>query len=119
MKKEIRIINGETDEEELHELPAKYEVCDRCLGHGVHDHPAFNGITMSEWEEWDYDDRENYMNGAYSVTCTECEGMRVIPVVDEKFLTKKQKEIYEKWLEEKYYDACYAAEVAAERAMGA
>ncbi len=72
-------------DEVVEELPTKYEVCDRCRGEGKHTNPAIdgNGITASEWAEWDYEDRENYMNGVYDVSCEECCGNRVILVPDE------------------------------------
>lgn len=61
------------------EFPAHAEVCSRCNGKGKHDHPAFaNGITGSEWSEWDQDEREGYMSGRYDVTCEECNGKRVV-----------------------------------------
>lgn len=74
-------------------VPAVYDVCSRCHGHGTHDHPAFsNGITASEWygPDWDDESRETYMSGGYDVTCTRCKGERVELVPDEARLTKWQ-----------------------------
>ena len=69
--------------EETIELPGKYEVCDRCNGTGVHDHPAFsNGITMQEFAE-DPDFAESYFKGHYDVQCSVCHGLRVILVPDD------------------------------------
>jgi hypothetical protein len=63
-------------------VPARFEVCDRCEGRGTHDHPAFsNGITSSDFDE-DPDFREDYMRGAYDVSCSECRGLRVVAVPD-------------------------------------
>jgi len=80
-------LDGEDEDGEFTEevsLPAKYEVCPRCAGSGVHDHPAFSsGITSSEWAEWGAEDQESYMQGAYDVQCSECDGQRVVLVVDE------------------------------------
>jgi RecB family endonuclease NucS len=81
----VNVIKFETDEGEEIELPAKYEVCSRCEGEGAHTNPNIdgNGITASEWEEdWDEESRENYMNGVYDVTCVECDGRRVVAVLD-------------------------------------
>ena len=65
------------------ELPHRWIICDACRGEGRRDHPAFsNGITSSEWEEWDQDDRENYMRGAYDVGCNDCGGSGKIAVPD-------------------------------------
>jgi hypothetical protein len=92
-----------------HEVPARYEVCERCEGSGKHDHPAFsNGITSSEWAEWDYDERESYLRGRYDVTCEECKGQRVVLHPDEDRCTPEQKQALEE-----YYRVC--AEEAQER----
>lgn len=66
------------------ELPARYVVCPRCEGSGIHDHPAFsNGIGAEEWNE-DEDFRRDYMAGVYDVKCEECKGNRVVaePVME-------------------------------------
>lgn len=63
-------------------LPANYEVCDRCRGRGVHDHPAFsNGLTREDFDE-DPDFQDDYMSGMYDVACEECHGNRVVLEVD-------------------------------------
>jgi len=72
------------------EIPAKYEVCDRCNGRGKHDHPAFsNGLTQSDFDE-DPDFREEYMRGRYDVPCSECHGLRVVLVPDRERCTPDQ-----------------------------
>lgn len=60
-------------------LPGKNEVCGECQGDGQHTNRNIdgNGITQSEWSEWDYEDRETYMNGGYDVVCTECHGNKI------------------------------------------
>lgn len=74
-----------------HVIPSRFEVCGQCRGHGSHDHPAFsNGITSSEWSEMDEDSRENYMSGAYDVTCTCCGGERVVLVPDTDNMSEEQ-----------------------------
>jgi hypothetical protein len=85
------------DEEIEEEIPSVYEVCDRCGGEGTHTNPAIdgNGITASEWAEWDYEDRENYMNGVYDVTCEECNGANVILCPDYDMMTEEQIKKYE------------------------
>jgi hypothetical protein len=67
-------------------LPTVLEVCGRCRGEGSHCNPNIdgNGITSSEWAEWDDESREMYMSGGYDVTCEECGGLRVVPTIDEK-----------------------------------
>lgn len=98
------------------ELPAKYEVCDRCRGEGVHDHPAFsNGISREDFDE-DPDFGEDYRAGAYDVTCTECKGQRVVAVVDEDRCDPK---LLEQYWEHRKYERDYKRERDAERRMGA
>lgn len=71
--------------DEIHyALAAKMEVCSRCEGVGHHTNPSIdgNGITSSEWAEWDEDDRETYMRGGYDITCTVCRGANVVAAPD-------------------------------------
>lgn len=91
--------NDEGDEVEV-ELPAKYEVCHRCEGEGKHVNPNIDGhgITAEEWErDWDEESREAYFAGRYDVTCEECKGERVVPVVDVDRLSEDQKKTYEEY----------------------
>lgn len=63
--------------------PGQYQwvICDRCRGEGKHDHPAFsNGITQDEWEQWDYEERDDYFSGKYDVPCTDCGGSGKVAV---------------------------------------
>lgn len=69
-------------------LPTKRALCSRCDGRGVHDHEAFSdGITMGEFAE-DPDFHEAYMRGAYDVKCSECNGERVVTLIDEGRVAK-------------------------------
>ena len=60
------------------EVPARFEVCSTCKGKGSHVNPSIDshGITGDEWDEWGYEEQDAYMNGAYDVTCNECNGKR-------------------------------------------
>jgi len=124
--KEITFTLEDDDGEEFeYSLPSRYEVCSECNGEGRHVNrsiePDGGGFTSSEWEEACYDDpdfAEDYFGGVYDVTCTECHGNRVVPVVDEECLSPEQKEIYSRYLEQQEDDAYYAYERAAERRMG-
>lgn len=99
-----------------HTLRTKFEVCDRCEGKDVHDHEAFaNGITGSEWAEWDGDEQESYLRGAYDVRCSECDGLRVVPVVDED---ANPAELVALYYERLQFESDCRAEEAAERRMG-
>lgn len=85
----------ENGDEVEHELPAKYEVCDRCRGEGSHVNPSIGAITSSEWaDDWDDESREDYMRGAYDVPCDECNGARVVLVVDENSADKEVLALY-------------------------
>lgn len=94
-------VDDDGNEEEVN-LPTRYEVCSRCNGEGHHTNPSIdgNGITASEWAEWDDEDKENYMSGVYNVACYECSGKRVVKVVDESRLDNKLKAAYKKYVED-------------------
>ena len=87
---------GETDGDAVMVLPVRFEVCARCEGRGKHVNPAVDGHGISQEEfEQDPDFEENYFAGVYDVTCEECDGLRVIEVVDVSNLTKAQKADFE------------------------
>lgn len=113
----------EDDEGWEHEaaLPARYAVCPTCEGRGSHVHRAIdgNGITASEWAEWDIDERDDYLSGRYDVQCEECKGLRVVLVVDEEQLSDEEKKLHEIYLEQQTWEQQYRMEVEAERRMGA
>lgn len=56
-------------------VPQEWQICHECHGEGKHSHAIDgNGITSSEWEEWDYEEQETYMSGGYDRTCEVCHG---------------------------------------------
>jgi hypothetical protein len=75
-------------------FPANFEVCYRCDGTGKHVNPSVDGhgISREEFAE-DPDFEEAYFRGDYDVTCSECGGNRVVPVIDETHLRKRQRVI--------------------------
>lgn len=99
-------------------LRTKREVCWRCHGNGTHTNPSIdgNGISGAEWAEWDDDDREAYLTGAYDVVCQECNGRNVIDIVDLDALTDDQRVAWEAQIED---ERSYRAMVASEQRMGA
>lgn len=99
----IHIMDDDENDEE-HVLPARNEVCNRCLGFGTHVDPNIdsNGITESEWAEWDRDDQDSYLNGEYDVTCQECGGAKVVLVVDEEACTSDQLTILRIWNDQEF-----------------
>lgn len=70
----------------------RWAICDHCNGDGRIPHPAFsNGITASEWRDWDEDDRCNYMDGIFDTTCEKCKGRGSIKVPDVSRMTFSEK----------------------------
>lgn len=48
--------------------------CPTCNGAGRHSR-ALGCITQEQWErDWDEDEREAYVSGAYDKTCSDCRG---------------------------------------------
>lgn len=106
------------------ELPSKFDVCDRCEGHGTHLNPSLekHAYTMEEFREsFDDEEAEEYFTrgGMYDVKCEECNGNRVVPVVDEARLTAEQKELYTKFQEQQAERAKWDRVARDERRMGA
>lgn len=72
---------------------SKYEICERCFGHGMMANPAFDGMTSTDMEEWYGDggceEQEEFLAeytrlaregrpGIYDVRCErECDGGKV------------------------------------------
>ena len=117
----VTLYDDEGDEVE-HELPARMEVCSRCEGHGTHLNPSIgeHAYTREEFEEsFDEEGREEYFKrgGIYDVTCEECGGDNVVPVVDTDRLTEEQKKIYAEHLKHERQCAQWDAEDAYTRRM--
>jgi RecJ-like exonuclease len=79
------------------EVPSRWEICHRCDGEGKHVNPNIdgNGITSSEWAEWDDESRETYMSGGYDVTCEECGGSGKVRAADVDKMTPEVREAWE------------------------
>jgi hypothetical protein len=113
---EIFFYDSEGEEVTL-DVPFKWEICDRCDGKGQHDNPAFSdGISGEEWNnEWDDEERESYMRGAYDVRCeNDCDNGKVRSP-DLTGLTEEQRKDYEDHLDQEAYND---RERAAERRWG-
>lgn len=95
-----------------HEIPAMWEICTRCHGNGTHVNPSIdgNGITQSEWAEWDDDEREGYFRGDYDVACGPCSGSGKVLVPDVARCDPKLLQRYEDYVTGK-------AQIQAEEAM--
>jgi len=107
---------NENGEEVTVGIPAKYEVCSGCEGHGKHVDPAVdgNGISQEQFDE-DPDFEEAYFAGRYDVTCETCNGNRVEMVPDWEAMKKDIRELYEKHLDD---EASYQRTCAYERRYG-
>lgn len=91
-------------------VPAKYEVCYRCEGRGVHD--CFSGgFTSEQADEWGPEFIEDYKEGVYDKRCEECNGDRVVAVIDRDSCDPETLAAYDK-AEQDRLD--YEAECAAE-----
>lgn len=96
----------ENGDEQLVDLPGEYEVCDLCRGTGKMTNRSIGAITSDEWErDWDYEEREAYMNGRYDVLCDECNGKRVVWGIDLEAFEKLNKEAYDHYVNKMRYDA--------------
>jgi hypothetical protein len=101
-------------------VPVKMEVCPSCGGFGKYVNPNIdrNGLTQEDFDD-DPDFRENYFDGLYDITCTQCKGEKLIPTIDVNNINGALKEKVEKYLdfirqqeEDEYY---YRRECEAER----
>jgi hypothetical protein len=100
-------------------VPIHFEVCETCSGKGTHVNPSIDsgGLSADDFAE-DPDFAESYFAGHYDVPCYECNGQRVVPVIDwpeEGPLAEVQKRLEER---EKSLADMRATE-RAERMMGA
>lgn len=102
--KTVTIYDEDDDIEREVELPACYEVCPDCEGHGSHLTPSIrnHAYSMEEFNDAFYEDdeKEEYFKrgGRYDVVCGTCSGKRVVLVVDERHLSPEQRKDYELWL---------------------
>jgi len=102
------------------DLPARYEVCGGCGGHGVHVDPSIDGrgLSAEDFAE-DPDFEEAYFAGAYDVQCSECRGQRVVLVPAHDLFTEEHRRHWDGYQcglrASREVDLMYAAE----RRMGA
>ena len=101
-------------------FPAHYDVCGRCRGSGVHVNPSIDGNGLSR-EDFDADPdfSDAYFSGCYDVTCYECKGLRVVPVLDEDRFNTEQVEWYAKFVLQESEESEYRQMCKMERMMGA
>ena len=63
--------------------PSPWEVCPTCQGNGKHVSPNIDryGISQQDFDD-DPDFADSYFSGAYDVTCSQCDGLRVVRGVE-------------------------------------
>jgi len=83
-------------------LPFIFDVCPTCQGKGSYVNPNIDshGICSDEWSSWSCEEQEGYLNGYYDITCAECNGQRVVPIIDKTYLNESEK-IFVKMIEKK------------------
>lgn len=125
LEKTVHIGHDDNGEMQMYTFPAKYEVCHRCEGHGKHVNPDIEceggGFTGSEWAEAcaeDPDFHDDYFGGMYDISCTCCEGNRVVLVIDESSFDKEDKIAFSQYQDQLEKDQLFEEERAAERRMG-
>jgi|10_taG_2_1085330.scaffolds.fasta_scaffold42955_2 hypothetical protein len=94
--------NDNDEEEEVTlNLPAKFEVCDLCGGKGTTVNPSIDAGGLSS-EDFDEDPgfREDYLGGAYDISCPQCGGKRVVPTVNFDGLNIEQKKEFDEYQRE-------------------
>lgn len=77
----MKITLYDTDPETAVDLPARFEVCPRCKGRGVHDCWE-GGMTGEEMAAQGPEFFADYGAGLYDTACTTCGGRRVVEVLD-------------------------------------
>lgn len=95
----IKLFNSMMSEDlgKSYTLPMCKEVCDMCRGEGEISNRSIDGNGLDP-NDPDLDEEfwENYRNKVYSVVCDECNGLRVVNVVDEDLLSE---EILKQWVD--------------------
>lgn len=77
-------------------LPARWEICHVCAGHGASS-AHIGAITAQQWhDEWDQDEQDAYLRGQYDRPCVPCGGSgKVLEFDDHVALTDLQRQALE------------------------
>lgn len=126
--KATAVIEREDDDEAIYEetleVPFEWQVCPACQGKGSHVNPSVDccGLSADDFRE-DPEFAEDYCSGAYDITCNECGGERLVPVMCETSANEEQKKAITSirdWHSERLRNEAESrAEMIAERRMGA
>ena len=118
------VFEDDNGDEVVVDIPARYEVCSDCEGHGsvLNESMRFHAYTEEEFSDFSDEDREQYFKrgGIYDVTCPTCKGKRVEKVVDEGArFTPEQAEALKAMREREADRREYESMCRMERMMGA
>jgi len=83
------------------QIGTRWEVCPRCNGEGHHGNPAFDGASVSDFDEEFLD---GYFSGDYDVKCSDCSGRTTVKVDDLSSLTPEQAQNYAEQKHQEAYD---------------
>lgn len=99
--------DGNIREIDIESLPHEMEVCPSCRGKGHHVNRAIDGNGITAEEMWELGDEfmEDYRSGLYDVTCEECRGRNVIPVIDWDRVDPAIRDAWEEQVQSHYDDA--------------
>lgn len=56
------------------EFPGSWEICNMCQGSGMVTNPSIDAGGITDWNDWNDDEREEYFSGQYDIHCPECRG---------------------------------------------
>jgi len=116
--------DGEECEEEVSiDVPFRYEVCGTCNGKGTHVNPSIDASGYGSYDDdcdyyEDEDGGDPYTAGHYDVTCYECKGEKVVPVINREACNQAQLAALEAIEEKARDDAEYDTMCLAEMRMG-
>ena len=112
----VVFVDREDDNGELvateKEVSFHYEVCSVCNGRGQFVNPNIDRNGISDMDEWDDEERDDYFSGGYDVVCGYCGGKAVEPVPNDTEVLKNHQEFQNEMAE-------WEAERNAEIAFGA
>lgn len=78
------MMNDEADDEPKRGNSGAWMICWTCNGDGGHSR-RLGAITSEDWHDnWDEDERADYMRGGYDETCQTCKGSGKVREGDER-----------------------------------
>jgi hypothetical protein len=95
----FKLFDDKTGEQVEHELPGKRVICAKCDGTGTHVNPNVDGPSGLSSEDFDEDPdfKRDYFAGVYDVTCTNCEGEKVVVILNRRRALKTNPELLQRY----------------------